>query len=252
MMRSIFLSVILGMLFSTMLLAQSERKFVRRGNRAFDKDDYIESEIQYRKALEKNVHSFKGKFNLADALYKQNKFEEALETLDNINQSALTAEQRAMVYHNRGNTLLKMNKLNESIEAYKKALRLNPDDYETKYNLSQAIRQLKENKKNQDKNKNKEKDRNKNKNKDKDKDKNKKQNKDKKDKDNKNNDKNREKKDKDRKQDKRNEKQPREPKLSKNDAERILQALQNNEKKIQERLKKRKAKAARIRVSKNW
>ncbi|HPN22684.1 MAG TPA: tetratricopeptide repeat protein, partial [Tenuifilaceae bacterium] len=106
--------------------AQNERKAIRKGNNAFEDKDFVESEVQYRKALETNIHSFKGKFNLADAQFKQEKYDDALKTMDEINQTGLSNTQKAMIYHNKGNALFMQQKFQESIDAYKNALKLNP------------------------------------------------------------------------------------------------------------------------------
>lgn len=232
----IFLMSIL-MLTAVISSAQSERKFIRKGNHDYKKNDFVESEIQYRNALEQNSHSFKGQFNLADALYKQNKYNESLETLNNLNLTGLSNDQKASVLHNKGNALFKQNKLKESIEAYKSALKYNPNDKETKYNLSEAIRLLQQQQQNSsDKN---QQDKN---NKDKDK-----QNQNQNQQDNRKDEQNKNPDTKDSQGDSQQQ-----PKLSKEDAERILEAIQNHEMQIQDRLKDEKAKQAKVRIGKNW
>ncbi len=222
------------MLTAVISTAQSERKFIRKGNHDYKKNDFVESEIQYRNALEQNSHSFKGQFNLADALYKQNKFNESLETLNNLNLTGLSNDQKASVLHNKGNALFKQNKLKESIEAYKSALKFNPNDKETKYNLSEAIRLFQQQQQNQQDNNNKDKDKDKQ---------NQNQNQPDNPKDEQNNN-------PDNRDSQGNNQQ--QPKLSKEDAERILEAIQNHEMQIQDRLKEEKAKQAKVRVGKNW
>lgn len=219
--------------------AQNERKFIRKGNHDFKKNDFVESEIQYRNALKQNSHSLKGQFNLADALYKQEKYDESLETLSNLNLTGLTNTQKASVLYNKGNALFKQNKLKESIEAYKSALKFNPNDKEAKYNLSEAIRLLQQQQNSNNKN---QQDNNNSNNKDKDK-----QNQNQNKQDNGNNDKNNT-------PDNNNSQgeNQQQPKLSKEDAERILEAIQNHEMQIQDRLKDEKAKQAKVRVGKNW
>ncbi|MBC7126076.1 MAG: tetratricopeptide repeat protein, partial [Bacteroidales bacterium] len=122
--------------------AQSEHKLIRRGNRAYSKNDYLESEVQYREALERNKHSFKANFNLGDALYKQNKFSDSDSIFNVINTSALSDADKSMIYYNRGNSLFKQNKFKESADAYKMALKYNPNDIDAKYNLSEALRMM--------------------------------------------------------------------------------------------------------------
>ena len=142
--------------------------------------------------------------------------------------------------YNMGNSLLMNNKLDESIDAYKEALRNNPGDLETKYNLLYAMnlkKKQEEQKKNQDKNKDQNKDQDKNK------DKNQDQNKDQKKDQNKNQD----------QQNKDQQQQPQQSKISKQNAEQMLQALENSEKKTQEKVKKIQAmKAQSKKVEKDW
>ena len=122
-------------------------------------------------ALEKKPDDQKWNFNLGDALYKQMKFGESAEKFKDIADRTADKVEKSRALHNMGNSLLMNNKLDESINAYKEALRNNPRDLDTKYNLLYAMNKKKQQdqKKNQDKNK----DKNQDKNKDKDKDKNK-------------------------------------------------------------------------------
>jgi tetratricopeptide (TPR) repeat protein len=229
--------------------AQNERKFVRQGNKYYEaanKDtsridtvQFNKAEIEYLKALEKKPDDTKWNFNLADALYKQKKFEQSAEKFQEIADKTSNKIEKSRALHNLGNSYLMKNKLDESISAYKDALRNNPKDLETKYNLLYAMNMKK---KQQDQQK---KDQDKNKDKDKDKDKNKDQDKkdQKKDQDQKNKD----------QQNKDQQQQPQQNKISKQNAEQMLQALENNEKKIQDKVKKIQAlKAESKKVEKDW
>ncbi len=254
-MKNICLLIMLIFVLSISSQAQNERKFVRQGNKYFEaamKDtsridtvQFSKAEIEYRKALEKKPDDAKWDFNLADALYKQKKFEESTEKFKEIADKTADKIEKSRALHNMGNSLLMSNKLDESIAAYKEALRNNPDDLETKYNLLYAMNMKKkqeDQKKNQDKNKDKDKDKDKDKNKDQNKDQNKDKNKDQ---DQKNQD--QQKKDQDKNQ------QQQSNKISKQNAEQMLQALENNEKKIQEKVKKVQAlKAQSRKVEKEW
>ena len=230
--------------------AQNERKFIRQGNKYFEaamKDtshidtvQFNKAEIEYLKALEKKPDDSKWNFNRADALYKQKKFDESAEKFKEIADKTTNKIEKSRSLHNMGNSLLMKNKLDESIAAYKDALRNNPKDMETKYNLLYAMNMKK---KQQDQKKKDDKNKDKNKDKDKDKDKNKDQ--DKKD----------QKKDQDKKNQDQQNKQQQQPqnKISKQDAEQMLQALENNEKKIQDKVKKVQAlKAESKKVEKDW
>jgi Ca-activated chloride channel family protein len=223
------------------LFAQQEKSYVKNGNELYQQQKYKEAEAAYRKALVKKNQNIEGNFNLGDALYKQKQFDKAGEQFAKIAGSNKNKAVAAGAYHNLGNTLMQGKKLEESIEAYKKSLLNNPKDEQTRYNLAYAQEKLKkqqqQNKNNQNKNN---KDKNKDKqNKDKDKDK---QNQDKKNQDKQKQD-----------QDKQKQQQQQQPdKLSKDDAQRMLDALNNDEKQTQDKLKNKKLKGAKMQISKDW
>ena len=237
--RSILISLLLSMFLADFvtLNAQSDKKFIRQGNKEYEKRKYPESEISYRKAIDKNKQSPEAVFNIGDALYKQNKFEEAgKQFVENTNQNYDKNKKSAGLY-NLGNSLLKANKLPESIDAYKNSLKLHPDNPEAKYNLSYAQDLLKQqqeqqNKQQQDKDK---KDQNKDKNKQD-------QKKDQKDQNN------------DQQKDQKNnpDQNKEQQEISKDDAQRLLNALANDEKNVQEKVKLAKATKAKVRTAKNW
>lgn len=128
-----------------------ERRHIRSGNRQYESGNYSEAEEKYRTAIQSNPLSFEAAFNLADALYKQGKFEEAVELLERTAQAPLlTPEQKAQVYHNLGNGMFSQQKLKEAEEFYKQSLRENPADLETKYNLAYVQKLLEEDNQNGD------------------------------------------------------------------------------------------------------
>ena len=184
-MVKILITMIAAVVISLPSAAQQERKFIRGGNDLFNKQDFEKAEVEYRKALDTEVKSYEGAFNLGDALYKQKKFDEALQQFQSLAQNEKDKEKLGELYHNIGNTLLAMNKLDESIEAYKQSLRNRPNSQETKYNLEFARKQ-KQDQQNQDQNKDQNKDQqdqnkdqqNQDQNKDQNKDENKDQNQD--------------------------------------------------------------------------
>jgi Ca-activated chloride channel family protein len=214
-----------------------ERSYVHKGNELYQQQKYKEAEADYRKSVEKKSANVPGNFNLGDALYKQKKFADAGEQFNKMAESAGNNKLLAAgAYHNLGNSLLENKKLEESIAAYKKALLDNPKDEQTRYNLAYAQEKLKQQ---QQQNKN-------NKNQDK-------QNQDKKNQDKQNkDDKNKDNKDK-QNQDKNKQDQQQQPnKISKEDAERMLEALNNDEKQTQDKLKNKKLKAGRLNITKDW
>ena len=249
------LTIIVALLFSIGVSAQKERKFVRKGNDYFErglKDTakldtvaFGNAEISYRKALQLKPQDFHWNFNLADAIYKQKKAEEAASEFEKLADQTKKPLEKAAVYHNLGNSLLQQKKFDPSIDAYKKALRLNPNDPETKYNLAYAMKMKEEDKKQKQKDKDK-------KDKDKDnKDKNKDQNKDQ----DKNKDQNKDQNNNNQNQDKKPQDQqnsPQQNKISKQSAEQMLQAVENDEKQTQEKVKKAQAVQSRSNIDKNW
>ncbi|OAV75259.1 Capsular polysaccharide biosynthesis protein [Bacteroidales bacterium Barb7] len=128
---------------------KAERKNVRDGNKLFKEEKFTESEIAYRKGIDVNPRSVEGTYNLGNALYKQNKLPEAAEqyqlTASQGEKMAQTPEGRlrlSEVYHNTGNISMQNKDYAKSIEAYKQALRMNPQDHETRYNLALAQKLL--------------------------------------------------------------------------------------------------------------
>lgn len=126
------------------IFAQGEAKLIREGNKHFEKGSFQEAEISYKKALDADQESLRAGFNLGDAMYEQENFTESGKKFMEISQKAEEEEIKAGSYHNLGNSLLKEKKYEESIEAYKKALKLKPDDLDTKYNLQYAKMMLKQ------------------------------------------------------------------------------------------------------------
>jgi tetratricopeptide (TPR) repeat protein len=224
----ILISLIFILASSLTSFAQKEVKLLRQGNKQYEKGDYKDAEISYRKSFETKNDYYKGYFNLGDALYKQEKYDEAANFFNKIIQSDnVDKKVKSQAYHNLGNCLLQQKKYQESIDAYKNSLKIKPDDKETKYNLEYARKKII-----QQKNQQNQQNQNQDKNKDDKKD-------DKKDKNDKNKD----------KQDKQQQQQG---KVSKQDAERMLNALKNKEKQTQEKLDKEKEKNVNSNVEKDW
>jgi len=213
---------------------QPSRNEIRQGNRLFIGEKFSESETAYRKALSGDPRSTVATFNLGDALYRQEKFEEALQQFESISGREASKIDAARAWHNLGNANLKAGKIDESIEAYKEALRKNPVDLDTKYNLAYAQNLKKQQQQQQQ------------------------QPQDQNEQDQQDKDKTAAEQQKDQGQqqpqasdDKENQ-QSQPVKISKEDAKRLLEAIARNEKKVQEKVKKEKAAAARVRSIKDW
>jgi len=226
---------ILSFLMSITSIAQNKKSFLRDGNKLYADSSYNEAEIQYRKSLEKDQDYFNASFNLADAVYKQERFEEASALFDALKDNAPTENDLAKVYHNLGNSLVKEQKLEEAINAYKSALRINPKDEDTRHNLALSKQKRQEQKKQENKEDQEE------------------QEEDKEGEDKKEQEQNKEQKE-NQEQNKEEQNQPEEKKeeMSKEDAEKMLEAIQQKEKKLQEELQKKKVKGKRVKVLKDW
>jgi tetratricopeptide (TPR) repeat protein len=228
-MRYVFISILL-ILMATEAFPQKENSLLRQGNRKFDAGDFKEAEKDYRKALELNKESLPGQFNLGTAVFKNNNYEEAAKIFGSLADRNTSRLVKSEVLHNLGNSYLQSKEYEKSISAYKNALMNNPKNVDTKYNLEYAKMMLKKQQQQQQQNKD---------------------NKDKKD-DKKDE---QDKKDQNKDQDKKNnqQKQPQDQrKISKEDAERMLEALKNDEKKTMQKVKKQQAKVQVTGIEKDW
>ncbi len=219
------------------LFAQDAKRYIQRGNELYRQKKYQEAEAAYRKAAAKKDQPVESNFNLGDALYKEKKFDSAGKAFSAIAASSANPLLKAGAYHNLGNSLLTNKKYDQSIDAYKKALLNNPQDDQTRYNLAYAQEMIK---KQQQQNKN-----NQNKN-----------NPDKsnQDKQKQNQDKQKGDPDKNNPGKKDQQKQPPPPpdKVSKEEAQRMLDALNDQEKGTQDKLKNKKIKSVKVPVIKDW
>ena len=142
-MKYIFLILILHFITVHSAFAQGIRSKVKEGNKEFNEEKYEDALSKYQDALLDDPVNEKIIFNKGDALYKLKKYDESIEEFQKVVGSEdLTLSAKAL--HNIGNAYFSQNKLQESIDAYKRSLELNPDDYDTKYNLELARAKLKE------------------------------------------------------------------------------------------------------------
>ena len=128
---------------------KTDRDYLRSGNKLYNDSLFIKAEVDYRKALELNPKSTDAMFNLANALLMQQKAKEAMEQYESVSKIEKDKEKLAQIYHNMGVILQSSKQLPQCIEAYKESLRNNPKDDETRYNLTLAQKQLKDQQQNQ-------------------------------------------------------------------------------------------------------
>lgn len=226
--------------------AQSIRSLVNGGNSLYEKQQFSDAEVNYRKALEKEKDLVAGHFNLGNALYKQGKLDESVQEFEGALMKAEETETKAFAHYNIGNSYLKGEKYQEAIQSYIEALKVNPEDQEAKYNLSYALKKLKDQQQQQQQQQKKQDD-----NRDqKDKDKNK--NQQQQQKQNEQRDQQQQPNQQQPQQDKAQQQpaQPQQKQMSRADAERILDVLKNSEKDVQKKLRVRQS--ARVKTEKDW
>lgn len=218
--------------------AQSVRSLVNSGNDHYEKGEYGDAEVNYRKALERQQSLLPGRFNLGNALHKQGKFQESISEYETLLRPTTPREAEPGIHYNIGNSYLKQQQYQEAIRSYIEALKRDPSDADAKYNLSYALEMLRQQQQQkQDKNKNKD------------------ENKQDQDKKNQQNQQQQQQQQKNQQQQppQQNQQQQarqQEKKMSKADAERILQVLRNSEKDVQKKLRARQA--VRPRSEKDW
>lgn len=140
----IIISLLSFFLFSLNTLSQNVNPDLRKGNREYKNENYSDAEMNYRKALEDDSGNIKALYNLANSLYKQGRYDEASNILEGLVQSDIPDGKRADAYHNLGNALLGNQQISEGIDAYKNSLRIRPDDNDTRFNLARAMKMLQE------------------------------------------------------------------------------------------------------------
>ena len=207
---------------------KQERNFVSQGNALYRQKRYAEAETMYKKALSFSPNSEVARFNLASALIRQagstdanngnTPLSDAMQLLTDLEANAQNMQIVEKAAYDLGNLAFNQQNYQGAIDHYKNALRKNPDNDKARENLRLAQKKLEEQNKNQDKNK---------------------------DQQNKN----------DQNKDQQQQPQQQQGKISKEDAERLLEALQNDEKNVQEKVQKQKAqeqKAKKMKIEKDW
>ncbi len=155
-MRSSFLkiSTIFLLFISTILNAQFSKNEVKEGNELYSEKKYDEAEIKYSNYLneEEAENPEIAQFNLGNALYKQERFDEAAKEFAKVATTVEEKNIQAQAFHNLGNALAKQEKWKEAANSYKSALKLNPRDDETRYNLAQTLARIKKQEQQQNQN----------------------------------------------------------------------------------------------------
>ncbi len=214
-MRSLFTIAFLSV-FCICAYAQKEEQFIAEGNKLYKKQQFEKAAQEYQKAAEKNDKNDKARYNMGNALYRLNKVEEAEKTFNSVAEHSAEKPIKTNAYYNKGVTLSQQKKLQESIEAYKQTLRLTPEDTEARENLQKALNELKQQQQQQQKPEPKKDDK-------------------------KNND----------QKDQKEQPQKNKSNLNEKQAERMLNALRQEEKAIQKDLQKNKNRAGGL-PEKDW
>lgn len=233
---------------SVAMSAQTDRKEVRSGNRQFRRENYKEAEISYRKALVKDSLSFAANYNLANVLYRGEHYDEAGKILETVREAAPASEYGADYFFNAGDIALAKKDYAAAVDAFKQSLLLNPGDLQAKENYIYARKMLEnrqqngggqDNQQNQDEQQN----RDNQDNQDNQQDRN----------DNQQNQDQQNNQDQQDSQDGRNGQQPQPVKISPQQAQQMLKAMQAKEKETQDKVNREKAEALKSRQKeKNW
>lgn len=218
---------------------KAERKSIRKGNQVYEKGNYTEAEIAYLKALEANPKSLVATYNLGNALFKQKKTQQALEKYQLAFSQEKDPKKKAAITHNAANAYMELNDYSNAVGMYRESLRLNPSDDETRYNLAVAQAMVKKQQQQQNK-------------KDKDKDKNKDKNKDQQDQEKQQQQQQDDEK-KRQQQQQQQKQQDQQEQVSKEKAQQLLDALMQDEKDTQDKVKKLQLQQSRSKnPEKNW
>lgn len=223
MLQKTYITLLFLLVASSAFAQKTERDYLRSGNKLYNDSLFIKAEVDYRKALEINPKSTDAMFNLGNSLLMQQKAKEAMEQFESASKVEKDKDKLAQIYHNMGVILQSSKQYPQCIEeAYKESLRNNPKDDETRYNLALAQKLLKDQQQNQDQNQ----------------DKNQDQKQDQKD-DKKDQNKNQQEQDKkDQQNQNQQQQQQNKDEMSKENAQQLLNAVMQDEKNVQDKVKK--------------
>ena len=208
--RRLYIAMLLLMATGNVMSQKSDRNYLRKGNRLYKDSTYVKAEVEYRKALEHSPRSTDAMYNLGNALLMQQKTKEAMEQYESVSKMEKDNRKLAQTYHNTGVILQSAKQYAQCIEAYKQALRNDPSDDETRYNLALAQKLLKDQQNQQQNQQNQQ------------------QKQDQKE----------DKKDQNQKQQQEQEQLQNKNEMSKENAEQLLKAVMQDEKEVQDKIKK--------------
>ena len=248
---------IASLLVSIDAAGQVDKKDVRRGNRDFRKENLREAEIDYRKAAVKDSLSVAANYNLANTLYREGDYAQALQTYQKVKEVAPMSASSADYFFNLGDAAIQQKDWQQAVDAFAQSLIRRPDDLEAKENFIYAKKMLQNQQQNQNNDQNNDQnqdndqnnDQNNNQNDDgkNDQDQNDDQNKDQ------NDDGNQDQQDGQDQNDRQQQSQGQQPKITPQAAQQMLQAIQAKEKETQDKVNKQKAEALKSRQKeKNW
>lgn len=240
MLKSKYILFVVLLLSAAAVSAQkAERDYIRKGNRLFNDSVFVDAEVNYRKALEVNPKSSVSMYNLGNTLSQQQKFQDAMEQYVAAGNIEKDKMKLAHIYHNMGVLFQAGKDYAKAVDAYKMSLRNNPTDDETRYNLALAQKMLKDQQQNQQ---------NQDQNQDQNKDQQKQDQKQDQNKDQQNDQKQDEK--KEQQQPPKSEKQNNQ--MSKENAEQLLNSVMQDEKDVQDKVKKQQKVLQGGRLEKDW
>jgi tetratricopeptide (TPR) repeat protein len=255
------------------LALQESNDLVYEGNELINNEEFVSAEMEYRKAISKKPSNAVASYDLGNAYYENERFNEAMLRHTEAVEFAETKEQKHRAWHNIGNTLMKMEKCKEAVESFKHALRNNPNDDETRYNLGLAKecakkqQQEEEDKKQDDEKKDEDKDKEeKDGENENEKDDGKQEENDEKNDDQQNKDQGEDQEDKDgdpkdqkdqqdqegNPEDQKQKPQQQPGKMSPQQIKNLLEAMNNQEQKVQEKINAKKTKGVKVRTDKDW
>lgn len=231
-MKRLIIIFLLFNLYIASMFAQTDRQLVRMGNKNFRGGNHANAEVSYRKALDKNPRNPQANYNLGNALMAQHKDSAAIRQFEIAAKMETSPLRRSEAFHNMGVVCQGKKMFGEAIEAYKEALRLNPADDQTRYNLALCKRQQKEQEQQQQQQQ--------------------KQDQQKQEQEKQQQQQQQQEQEQEQQKKKDQQQQQPKPQMSRENAEQMLNAAVQDEKKTQERMNKAQQQSNRRKLEKNW